>query len=164
VTGGEPRQQALQCSTVSARTYVPHLDSPQFPLHTRSSRCVKCRAPERLRYFLFSLVADSSPDLLGKFRWNFSHAVGRARVLRTLLQDFLFGFTASYKVTIHSNISATDNLCHGIVSFRDGIRLREFARNTAGPLPRMTPDESELPSLALAWAHCHGDEAGIHLS
>lgn len=91
------------------------------------------RPREALRYFLFPFIANSSPDFLGKFGWKFSHAVGGAGVLRALLQDILFRFSARYEVTINSNISATDNLCHGTVSFRVGICLREFARNTSGP-------------------------------
>jgi hypothetical protein len=98
-----------------------------------------------LCHFLSAFFVNAGADFFHKLRGEFVHAVGGAGVFGALLQDFLLRFTASCKVAVNANISATDNLCHGGVSFRDEIRLRGFRGSAARLHHRMALTELELP-------------------
>jgi len=67
----------------------------------------------RVRVPSGGFVADGATELFRDLWWNFSHAVGCARVLCCLLQDVLCGLTPHYKVAVHTNVFATNYLCHG---------------------------------------------------
>src|ERR1700739_677739 len=65
---------------------------------------------------LCCLVADRCADFGGEFRRQFVHAMGRARVLGALLQDFLFGFAFGDEVAIHADVTTIDGLGHPLTS------------------------------------------------
>ena len=62
--------------------------------------------------FLCGLVANSRPNLLGKFHRNLRHVVSCAGVVCALFENVLLSFAMRYKVAVHADISAADYFRH----------------------------------------------------
>jgi hypothetical protein len=78
-----------------------------------------------LGYLFPGFIVDGRSDLCRKFSGDLRHTVIGAGVLSAFLHDFLLGFTASFKITVHANISATDDLGHMGSPFAEKYRLSE---------------------------------------
>jgi hypothetical protein len=63
---------------------------------------------DRLRLFFVYRRANFG----NYFMRNLVHPVIGSGMFRTLFEDFVFGLTACYEVTIHSNVTAADNFGH----------------------------------------------------
>jgi hypothetical protein len=81
---------------------------------------------EALSYLAFAFIVNCSLDLREKLGWYLFYSMIGARMLGAFLHDFLLGFAASFEITVHSNISTTDQLCHWISPFVFG-RFRLLA-------------------------------------
>jgi len=77
----------------------------------------------------FWLLADRGTHFLDQLWGKFLHAVCSPAVLRTLVQNFLFSCTASFKVAVHAYFPASNDLCHVGLQMIYVSKKRSSSRN-----------------------------------